>query len=271
LLNSGLNKQVFHLKSDLYLESVPLPNIAHLLLCLTSFWISISFYICSFLILKLNNFKNGGFAMSTNFLARVIRKTFTFILISTLLTFLIVTIQASDALSLDTTFGGDGKETVSFSTGNDVGSGIAVQSDDKIVVVGTSDNGSGTSELALARFNVDGSLDPTFSGDGKVSVSFSAGNDVGSGIAVQSDDKIVVVGTSDDGSGTSEFAVARYLLDLTSTAGGDGGGGGGGSGGGCLISAAAYGFRMQKESLSLVLLFGFLLIGFLEFGKKLKK
>jgi uncharacterized delta-60 repeat protein len=100
--------------------------------------------------------------MSTNFLTQVIKKAFTFILISTLLTLLIVTIHASDALSLDTSFSGDGKVTTSFSAGNDVGSGIAVQSDDKIVVVGTSDNGSGTSEFAVARFNVDGSLDTSF-------------------------------------------------------------------------------------------------------------
>ena len=122
--------------------------------------------------------------MSTNFLTRVITKTFTYILISTLLTLLIVTIHASDALSLDTSFSGDGKVTTSFSAGDDVGSGIAVQSDDKIVVVGTSDNGSGTSEFAVARFNVDGSLASTASSTGKVTTSFSAGNDVGSGIAV---------------------------------------------------------------------------------------
>jgi len=157
--------------------------------------------------------KNGEFTMSTNFLTRVLTKAFTFILISTLLTFLIVTIHASDALSLDTSFGADGKVTTSFSAGNDVGSGIAVQSDDKIVVMGTSDNGSGTSEFAVARFNVDGSLDTSFNGDGRVITFFSAGNDVGSGIAVQSDDKIVVVGTSDNGSGSSEFAVARFNVD----------------------------------------------------------
>jgi hypothetical protein len=48
-------------------------------------------------------------------------------------------------------------------------------------------------------------------------------------------------------------------------------GGGGGGGGGCLISTAAYGFRMPKESLALVILFGCLLIGLSEFRKKFKK
>ena len=51
----------------------------------------------------------------------------------------------------------------------------------------------------------------------------------------------------------------------------DDGGGGGGASGGCLISTAAYGFRMPKGSLALVLLFGCLLMGLSEFRKKLKK
>ena len=132
-----------------------------------------------------NNFlKNGRGTISTNFLIRVITKAFTLFLISALLTLLIVTIHASDALSLDTSFSGDGLVTTSFSAGDNVGSGIAVQSDDKIVVVGTSDDGSGSSEFAVARFNVDGSLDNSFSDDGLVTTSFSAGDDVGSGIAV---------------------------------------------------------------------------------------
>jgi uncharacterized delta-60 repeat protein len=82
----------------------------------------------------------------------------------------------------------------------------------RFVVVGTSDNGSGTSEFAVARFNVDGSLDTSFSTDGLVTTSFSAGNDVGSGIAVQSDGKIVVVGTSDNGSGTSPVSTSMVAL-----------------------------------------------------------
>ena len=50
-----------------------------------------------------------------------------------------------------------------------------------------------------------------------------------------------------------------------------GGNGGGGGGGEWLISTAAYGFRMPKEILAFVLLFGSLLIGLSELRKKLKK
>jgi uncharacterized delta-60 repeat protein len=135
-----------------------------------------------------------------------------FIMISALLTILIVTMHASEALSRDTSFNGDGKMTTSFSVADDVGSGIAVQFDDKIVVAGTSDDGSGTSEFAIARFNVDGSPDTSFNGDGRVTASFLAGDDVGSGIAVQSDGNIVVVGTSDNLSSTA-LVVAGFSID----------------------------------------------------------
>jgi hypothetical protein len=84
----------------------------------------------------------------------------------------------------------------------------------------------------VARFNADGSFASNANSTGKVTTRFSPGDDVGSGIAVQSDDKIVVVGTSDDGSGSSDFAVARYFLDLPFNGDDDGGGGGGGGGSG---------------------------------------
>jgi uncharacterized delta-60 repeat protein len=148
--------------------------------------------------------------------------------------------------SFDTTFSGDGKVLTKFSlTGDDIGLSIAVQSDDKIVVAGADNDASGTFRFAVARFNIDGSFASTADGFGKVTTNFSAGDDLGSGIAVQSDDRIVVAGTIDNGSGTSEFAVARYLLDLPLDGGDDGGGGGGGGGSSCFIATAADGSLMQ--------------------------
>ena len=80
--------------------------------------------------------------------------------------------------------------------------GIALQSDGKIVVAGTARNG-----FALARFNPDGSLDPGFDEDGKLTTSFAA-NAAGADVAVQPDQKIVVAGTA----GT-DFALVRYNPD----------------------------------------------------------
>jgi uncharacterized delta-60 repeat protein len=158
--------------------------------------------------------------------------------------------------------------TTFFSPADDVGSGIAIQSDGKIVVVGSGDDENGVLEFVVARFNADGSF--TFPDSfGKATTRFSAGDDVGSGIAVQSDDKIVVVGTGDDGSGTSQFAVARYLPDLSFSFNGSGGGGGGG----CFIATTAYGSPKIGfvPTMALMLLSGSGFIGFVWSRRKYKE
>ena len=99
---------------------------------------------------------------------------------------------------LDVSFSGDGKQTTDFG-GADVASAVAVQADGKLVVAGTSDG-----NFALARYGVDGALDPSFSGDGLVTTDLG-GTDDGQGVAIQADGKIVVVGSSD-----GNFALARY-------------------------------------------------------------
>jgi uncharacterized delta-60 repeat protein len=64
--------------------------------------------------------------------------------------------------SLDTTFGSGGKVVTQVSTADDQIHGITVQSDGKILVVGDTDNGSNL-DVAVARYNTDGTLDKTVS------------------------------------------------------------------------------------------------------------
>ncbi|MFC7261730.1 calcium-binding protein [Streptomyces lutosisoli] len=105
--------------------------------------------------------------------------------------------------SLDSGFDGDGRTTTAFARADVVG-GVAVQSDGKIVVTGTSDF-----DFALARYNPNGTLDSDFDGDGKVTTDFGSGTlDGSSDLALQSDGKIVAAGIS-----LSDFAVARYNVD----------------------------------------------------------
>jgi uncharacterized delta-60 repeat protein len=113
---------------------------------------------------------------------------------------------------LDTSFSGDGKVTTTFG-GTDTAAALALQADGKIVVAGTS-NGN----FALARYLATGALDTSFSGDGKVTTNFG-GDDRAYAVALQSDGKIVVAGTSND-----NFALARYLANgnLDATFSGDG-------------------------------------------------
>jgi uncharacterized delta-60 repeat protein len=105
--------------------------------------------------------------------------------------------------SLDTSFGGDGK--VSVSMGDDFGSNesanaIAIQGDGKIIVGGNVIiNNRGN--FALVRLNTDGSIDSTFGFDGKVVTDAVPGGIVD--LALQTDGKILAVG----GDG---FALARY-------------------------------------------------------------
>jgi uncharacterized delta-60 repeat protein len=105
--------------------------------------------------------------------------------------------------TLDTSFSGDGKETTDFG-GSDQANGVALQGG-KIVAAG---GGGVRGDFALARYNADGTLDPSFSGDGKQTTAF-AGPDAATGVAVQADGKIVAVGQSASGAG-NEFALARY-------------------------------------------------------------
>ncbi len=121
--------------------------------------------------------------------------------------------------SLDTSFSGDGRQTTDFGT-SDEANGVAIQDDGKIVVVGQGGPLFAGTHFALARYNPDGSLDTSFSGDGMETTNFGAGtDDTATGVAIQDDGKIVVVGSSFPG-----FAVARYNPDgsLDTTFSGDG-------------------------------------------------
>jgi uncharacterized delta-60 repeat protein len=108
--------------------------------------------------------------------------------------------------SLDTSFSGDGKQTTDFFGGSDFANGVALQGNDKIVVVGSTTASSAGFAFALARYNPNGSLDTSFSGDGRQTTDFGG---VARGVAFQGDGKIVAVGSSAITS-SNDFALARY-------------------------------------------------------------
>jgi uncharacterized delta-60 repeat protein len=75
-----------------------------------------------------------------------------------------LTLRYNSDGTLDTGFSGDGIEITNFGFSNENTSGrAAVQSDGKVVVVGSATNADfTTSKVALARYNTDGTLDMTF-------------------------------------------------------------------------------------------------------------
>ena len=122
--------------------------------------------------------------------------------------------------TLDSTFGGDGRVTTNFSGGLDNALGLALQADGKIVAVGAAAGLGG--RMALARYNADGSLDSTFSGDGKVLTNLTPGDDFALAVALQVDGKLVVAGGT--GGLGGRVVIVRYDADgsTDSTFSGDG-------------------------------------------------
>jgi uncharacterized delta-60 repeat protein len=124
--------------------------------------------------------------------------------------------------SLDKTFGSNGSAQTAFTNFINGTSGIALQSDGKIVVVGTASSADGTlSEFAVARFNGNGSLDSTFGQGGKVTTNFvgiKAGgvSNPANAVLIQSDGKILVGGAARECGNRNcpvNTALARYNAD----------------------------------------------------------
>ena len=120
----------------------------------------------------------------------------------------------------DTSFSSDGKYQLSFDQ-DDVFQDIAIQTDGKIVAVGTTDWGHTAGDLLVSRFTTAGALDTSFGGgDGWIRLDLS-NQDNGFGVELQSNGKIVVVGSCGN---TGDGAVARLTTAgaLDTTFSGDG-------------------------------------------------
>lgn len=129
-----------------------------------------------------------------------------------ILTFILLIVQVtfSQPGTLDCDFDADGRVVTDFNNNHDAGRAVAVQTDQKIVVAGISDNGA-NKDFALARYNIDGTLDNTFGEGGKVITDIN-NNDYSHTIAIQTDGKILVAGhsyPSDD----YDVTIVRYNTD----------------------------------------------------------
>jgi uncharacterized delta-60 repeat protein len=113
---------------------------------------------------------------------------------------------------LDLTFNNSGKVQTNMGVANDVTTAIATQIDGKIVCVGYSSNNNGNYDVAVLRFNVDGLLDTSFDGDGKILKAIGSGDDWAAALAIQTDGKILVGGTSFTGE-NDDFAILRFNAD----------------------------------------------------------
>jgi uncharacterized delta-60 repeat protein len=104
--------------------------------------------------------------------------------------------------STDSTFSQDGNVLIDFGSSSNNGYAITLDANQRIVVAGMTLIAGNYSD-AVARLTSQGSLDSTFSGDGKVSLGFSSQGEFLFGVATQSDGKIIATGYY--GSGLSGY------------------------------------------------------------------
>jgi len=98
--------------------------------------------------------------------------------------------------SFDTTFDGDGKVTTSIGSMRDKALGLVVLDDGRIVLAGWTQKAVTSFDLALVRYNVDGSLDSSFGTGGIVTTQVGALNDLSLGATVDDSGRIVVAARS---------------------------------------------------------------------------
>lgn len=121
----------------------------------------------------------------------------------------------------DPDFSFDGKTTAAVGTGAayDGAFNTIVQADGKIVLIGDgpdTDVAMDDSDFKLARFNTDGTLDTSFSGDGKAFIEFNLGGSntdrALDGVQLPNG-KLVVVGSAEVGVDDTDIAVVRLNVD----------------------------------------------------------
>ncbi len=104
----------------------------------------------------------------------------------------------------DNTFGSSGIVITKDKRGNDIAKSVALQSNNRIVIAGSSSSGkSATTDILAIRYKKDGTPDSSFAKNGIFIKDLNGANDGASVIRVQSNDKIVISGNTTAGSTTS--------------------------------------------------------------------
>ncbi|MCZ6691786.1 MAG: hypothetical protein O7H41_19535 [Planctomycetota bacterium] len=122
--------------------------------------------------------------------------------------------------TLDAAFNGQGWVTHAGAAGGtsvDRGWDTVLDSSGRIVVAGDSRNTSNNYDMAIWRFNADGTLDTTFNGQGWAvhdDAAGGTGNDFGRGVSLDASGRIVVAGYSESNNG-SDMAIWRFNADGT--------------------------------------------------------
>jgi uncharacterized delta-60 repeat protein len=109
-------------------------------------------------------------------------------------------------------FGTSGIVTTPIGSGDDVANGLQTDAEGHLVAAGSSSNGTNL-DIALVRYDDDGTPDSLFGTAGIVTTPIGSGDDQALALTTQSDRKLVVAGVTATGLGTTAVAVARYRTD----------------------------------------------------------
>jgi uncharacterized delta-60 repeat protein len=120
----------------------------------------------------------------------------------------------ADGKTLDSTFGVNGVVTTDLG-GDDKASVIKVQSDGKILIAGSSYSNSVGLNLAVARYNTNGTLDSTFGTAGKLITGLPFNNLAASDLTIQADGKILITGSNYGSGQDANFATIRLNANGT--------------------------------------------------------
>jgi uncharacterized delta-60 repeat protein len=120
--------------------------------------------------------------------------------------------------SYDRSFGTNGITIITFGSKDETASSLKLQDDGKIIVAGRT-TGVRFSNMAILRLDIDGTLDTTFSNDGKQTIIISNNrSDSFTDVDVTFDGKIIATGNTVS-VGYAQMAIVRFLnngeLDLT--------------------------------------------------------
>ena len=111
----------------------------------------------------------------------------------------------------DKTFGTDGKQFINFESSSSFAAAVAGQKDGKVLIAGRVFS-AGKDKFAVARLNIDGSLDNSFSADGKQTNSFGDNDYFGQALAIEPNGKILLAGYDQSNNGlVNLWSLVCYL------------------------------------------------------------
>jgi uncharacterized delta-60 repeat protein len=128
-----------------------------------------------------------------------------------------------DAGALDLSFGNGGTVHTDLNGGLEQAAALAIDDQGRLVTAGFR-VGAGAYRMAIVRYLPDGSLDPTFAGNGTLLAALGTGQNYARAVAIDAAGRILVAGSASNTGQYEDFAIARLLPDGSFDASFDGDG-----------------------------------------------